>query len=395
MKKKFKIMSLTMTALSSGALLAACSSSSSTSSNTASGVKLPAARVTSLNSNSPAWKSDANHTKTLTWFVDQAWWNTNMGSDLVTKQIEKDLNLKINFVIGDDTKLNTYFASGKLPDIVTMANGAPTSQLRQTANTWALPLQTLASKYDPYWNKIAASQTMDWYKLSNGLTYGYPNYSNTQSDYKSGSIKPEEGFVIQKSIYEALGKPKMDTPADFVKVESEIHQKYPSLTTLGFTDLQTTVQDLIGVPYYQNGKYYDRNTDTDYIKWLGAIRQVHQAGGISDNDFTQAANNNLTSGLSTGKYATAIVGSAINNAAPLQTWDAAHPDNPYIVVTGVASTEGRKPALSQAGISGWLVNYITKDCKDPESAMEVFTYLQSEYGQMLVNYGIKGQTYRE
>jgi len=379
-----------------GLSLAACSSSSSGSSNVTgglpSGVSLPAARVKSLSSSSPAWKADTGHAKTLTWFVDQTWWNTNFGSDLVTKTIEKDLNVKINFVVGDDTKLATYFASGQLPDLIT--NDSMTNQAAQTASKWALPLQTLANKYDPYFNTVAASQTMDWYKMSNGYTYGYPNYSNTSADYKSGKIMPETGFVIRKDIYDALGKPDMSTPDKFVAVMKEIKAKYPNLITFGFSDAAQKLQDMLGVPYYQNGKWVDRTEDPDYLKWLDAFRQVHAFGGISDDQFNTSSNTTAQN-ISSGKYAAYFEGQAINDSASFQQLLANHPDEQYTAVTAIKSTEGRKPVLSQAGISGWLSTYITKDCKDPEAAIELESFLLSDEGQMLVNYGVKGQTYTQ
>ncbi|MEG2708381.1 MAG: sugar ABC transporter substrate-binding protein, partial [Vagococcus sp.] len=46
------------------------------------------------------------------------------------------------------------------------------------------------------------------------------------------------------------------------------------------------------------------------------------------------------------------------------------------------------------GISGWLVNYISKDAKDPAKATQLFTYLISEEGQMLTKFGVEGETYK-
>ncbi len=134
--KKSKMIGIAAVSLSAGLLLAACSSSNASGSSDSSGgvpsgVKLPAARVKATSS-APAWKQDTKKAKTLTWFVDQTWWNVNWGQDAVTKQIEKELNIKINFVVGDDTKLNTYFAGGNLPDIITndsMTNQAAKQQI--------------------------------------------------------------------------------------------------------------------------------------------------------------------------------------------------------------------------------------------------------------------------
>jgi putative aldouronate transport system substrate-binding protein len=50
--------------------------------------------------------------------------------------------------------------------------------------------------------------------------------------------------------------------------------------------------------------------------------------------------------------------------------------------------------LNQTGISGWLVNHISKSAKDPAKATQLFTYLISEEGQMLTKFGVEGETYK-
>ena len=40
-----------------------------------------------------------------------------------------------------------------------------------------------------------------------------------------------------------------------------------------------------------------------------------------------------------------------------------------------------------------MVSYITKSCSDPAKAIQIFTYLLSEEGQILTTYGIEGVTY--
>ena len=135
----------------------------------------------------PAWKLDKKEEATeLTWYVNADWWNTDFGKDVVTKKIKEDLNINIKFITGDDTKLNTFFAGGDMPDLITTFDS--NSPVVQKAATWALPLNDLAEKYDPHFNKVAAQDTLNWFQLKDGKTYGYPNYSNTQADYDSGNI---------------------------------------------------------------------------------------------------------------------------------------------------------------------------------------------------------------
>lgn len=68
-------------------------------------------------------------------------------------------------------------------------------------------------------------------------------------------------------------------------------------------------------------------------------------------------------------------------------------DTRYIAIDGPASTSGRKPTLNQTGISGWLINYITKDAVDPAKVTQLFTYLIDEPGQILTKFGVEGVTY--
>ena len=351
--------------------------------------------------NTPAWKLDTKKEATkLTWYVNADWWNTEFGKDMVTKKVKEDLNVDIKFITGDDTKLNTYFAGGDMPDIVTIFDS--NSQVARKANSWALPLQDLAKKYDPYFNKVARQETLNWYKLSDGKSYGYPDYYNTQQDFDSGDIFARDAFIIRKDVYEAIGKPDFTTPEGFVAGMKKIKAQFPDLIPFGFNDfakdgssngsMDSVVQDMLGVPYTKDGKYYDRNLDSDYIKWVKAFRQVHQDGNISDDTFTDDGDK-FKEKLQTGKYGAVMIGSFVNQGIPLQTFKAANPDSEYIAIDGIQSTQGNKATLTQAGISGWMINYIGKNCKDPAKAMQVFTYLLSDEGEMLTNFGIEGQTY--
>lgn len=164
------------------------------------------------------------------------WWNTDFGKDVVTKKIKEDLNINIKFITGDDTKLNTFFAGGDMPDLLTIFDS--NSPVVQKAATWALPLNELAEKYDPYFNKVAAADTLNWFQLKDGKTYGYPNYSNTQADYDSGNIPAKTAFVIRKDVYETLGSPDFGTPEAFRKSMSEIKAKFPDMIPFGFNAIE-------------------------------------------------------------------------------------------------------------------------------------------------------------
>ncbi|RLQ94023.1 type 2 periplasmic-binding domain-containing protein [Falsibacillus albus] len=346
-----------------------------------------------LDKNTPAWKLDkTKKTTTLTWYVNADWWNTDYGHDFVTKQIKKDLNLDIKFITGDDTKLNALFSSGQIPDIISIFDA--NSQMAQKANTWALPLDDLAKKYDPYFNKVASKETMDWHKLSDGKTYGYSNYSNTKADYDSGIIPSTTAFVIRKDVYDAIGKPEMKTPEQFVSAMEKIKTQFPKLIPFGPGEaFGEILQDYIGVPLQtDSGEFYNRNLDEDYLTWIKTFNTVYRNGGISDDSFADD-DTALSDKIKSGKYASMLISGIPQKGSDLQTFMTSNPGKEYIAVDGPQSTVGHEPTLSQSGITGWMMNYITKKCKNPAKAMQLFTYLLSEKGETLTTFGIEGQTY--
>lgn len=348
----------------------------------------------------PAWQLDKkSETTELTWYVNADWWNTDFGKDVVTKKIKEDLNVDIKFITGDDTKLNTFFAGGDMPDLLTIFDS--NSPVVQKAATWAQPLNKLAEKYDPYFTKVAAADTLNWFQSKDGNTYGYPNYSNTQADYDSGNIPAKTAFVIRKDVYEALGSPDFGTPEAFQKTMNEIKSKFPDMIPFGFNavgegtgSLGDTLQDFLGVPLEtEDGKFYNRNLDEDYLTWLRTLNAVYRDGAISDDSFADDGTG-FEEKVKSGKYATMLLDGTPQQGGNLQIFMSANPGKEYMAVDGPQSTVGHQPTLNQSGITGWMISYITKNCKDPAKAIQIFTYLLSEEGQKLMNYGIEGVTYK-
>lgn len=375
--------------------LAACGIDNSYTSHTVAQLPAPAY---SPSPDKPAWQIDGRKDNKLLWYVNADWWNKSFGKDMVTRQIKKDLNVDIEFVTGDDSKLNTYFAGGDLPDLITVLDA--NSRVVKAAKNWAYPLDDLADKYDPYFHKVTAKQTMDWYRQDDEKTYGYPSYSNTEKDYGDGTVHASSGFIIRKDVLAAIGKQDFTTPEGFLAGMRAIKEKFPDLIPFGFNEfngtnssLDVTLQNTLGVPTTKAGhRFYDRREDKDYLTWLDTFRRLHAAGGISDDSFADDGDA-FNEKIQSGKYASIFMASVVNHGLWLQTWATAHPDSQYVAIDGLRSTQGRKPILTDTGLSGWTINFISKGCRNPSKAIQVFTYLLSDYGQMLVNYGFEGKTY--
>ncbi|WP_440897617.1 sugar ABC transporter substrate-binding protein [Amphibacillus sp. Q70] len=353
-----------------------------------------------LDPDTPAWELDQREETTeLTWYVNADWWNDDWGNDTVTQQMEKDLNVKINFIKGDDTNLNTMFASEDMADIVTIFDA--NSQVAEQADSWAYSLNDLADQYDPHWYQVAAEDTMNWFQLDDGKTYGYPNYSNSSEDYDNDMIPAGTAFLIRKDIYEAIGEPSLGTPEEFRSAMQSINENYPDVIPFGFNALEEgtgslggAFQDFLGVPITtDDGEFYDRNLDEDYLTWLRTLREVRSDGNISDDSFADDGTA-FEEKVKSGQYATIMAEGTAQMGGFLQAWYSENPDAQYIAIDGPQSTVGEEPKLNQSGVSGWMINYISQSASDPAKAMQIFTYLQSEYGGMLTTYGIEGETFQ-
>jgi putative aldouronate transport system substrate-binding protein len=399
LKKKVNMKKITaktmITFFLCSSVLTGCGADNAASSATSG--NLDDARYT-IDENTPAWKLDTQENTKLTWYVNAEWWNTDYGNDTVTKKIKEDLKLDIEFKSGDDTKLNTYFAGDEMPDIITIFGGNSSTALK--ANSWALSLQDLADKYDPYFYKVAKDQSISWYKLSDGKTYGYPSFSNTQEDYDSGLIPGNDAFIIREDIYTAIGEPEMSTPDEFLSALKMIKEKYPDITPFGFRgfgdngdtgSLGKTLQDYLGVDIStEDNTFYNRNLDEDYLSWIKVINEAYKLGLISEDNFSDD-NTIFEEKVASGKYATMLISGTAQLASTLQKNITQDSSKKYIAVDGPSTS--KEAALTQTGLSGWSVTYISKSCKDPQKAIQLFTYLLDEPGQFLCNYGIEGETY--
>ncbi len=351
-----------------------------------------------LDAKTPAWKLDKKkETTDITWYINADWKTLPFGEDATTKKIKDDLNINIKFISGDDAKLNALISSGDLPDIVTLMD--KNSQAAKKADTWAYSLNELADKYDPYLKSVVTEDTFNWFALKDGKTYGYPNYSNTQADYDKNIIPANDAFVIRQDVYAKLGKPSISSPADFQKVMKDIKKEFPELVPFGFTPVkeeggpfERILQDFIGVPLEtKSGEFYDRNMDPEYKEWLQTINHVYQDGNITDDSFTDDGPT-YEDKIKNGKYA--VVFSKGFNGTVGQFQDFKNKgESEYIAIDGPASTSGREIMLNQTGISGWLVNHISKNAKDPAKVTQLFTYLISDEGQILTKFGVEGETF--
>ncbi len=356
-----------------------------------------------LDETKPAWTLDTKEEMTkLTWFIENDGFNDNSwGEDIVTQKIQDDLKIEVEIIPGDEQALNTYVSSGEIPDIVSLYDGGK-SNVSEKADVWALPLNVLADKYDPYFYKVTSEDTLNWYTFDDGNVYGYASFSNTEEDLKSGAIPSHNAFVVRDDVLEAIPDLDFTTPESFQESLDKINEEFPDLTPLGFGEMKDhlgalggTLQDFIGVPWVdEDNHYYDRNMDEEYLKWIDVLREVHDKNYISDDVFADDYDTVLDK-IKTGEYAAMLVSGTHAYQPSFQGLMDNQPEAAYSAVDAFQSDIYDGPALSQGGLSGHTTSYISKDNTDPIKSIQFFTYMISEEGQVAVNFGVEGESYYE
>lgn len=402
--KTTKMLKLFGVVCASVLLLAACGNNEKKDKKAT--VDLPEARF-SPDEKIPSWQKDTNHPSKLTWYVNFDWYaQPGWGKDIVTKKIKEDMNIEVEFVSGNDENLNTMLASGDLPDIMTFDKNIKAAQ---EAEKFAIPLNTLAEKYDPYFLKEATKpESVKWFTQEDGNLYGYPSFSTTVADYEKGNVQTDQVFIVRKDIYEKLGKPDMSTPEGFLEALKKAKELQPTsddgapLVPFGVTALDIanggdgalggTLQDFLNIPVLNGDEWNDRDADKDYQKWLETFRQAYNDGYITNDQFSDN-DNTMKEKLAQGRYFAYLHSNTKGLNEFMSNNNARNPEQTYIAIDGPKNSKGEESTFSGGAIGGWTQTFITKDCKDPQKAIELLTYLASQYGTMVTTFGVEGETY--
>lgn len=346
-------------------------------------------------------------TITMDWYVNYSWFVTDWGENMVSKKITEETGIDVNFItpMGNETnKLNTLIDSNTLPDIVTIGWWEPQIQ-EMIDNDLVYPLNELADMYDTSFYDVTDKQVRDWYTLSDGNIYGYPNSSYTPEDVENNDkIAPNQTFLVRKDIYEAIGSPDMSTPEGFYNAVVAAAAMFPDVddkplipvgahefNSDGCVSFDQYLQNFLAVPYEQDGQKYDRYTDPEYITWLKMFRQLASEGYLA-NDIFVDQRTQTSEKIEEGRYFCMLY-QRTDIADQEKILYAKDKNKIYIAVNGPRNSNGDDPVLPVNGISGWTLTFISKNCKNPERAIKFIDYLMSEEGQKLTYLGIEGETY--
>lgn len=343
----------------------------------------------------------------LDWYINFSWYNTPWGGNAVSEAITEKTGVDIRFISPDGNEsvtLDALIAGDKLPDLVTLGWWEP--QLNEIIGAdMAYALNELADQYDAYFWQVAKEDLLNWYTQDDGNVYCYPNSAYAPSDYEGdNNIASNQTFLVRKDIYEALGCPDMSTPEGFAGAVRQAAELFPEVngeplipigahefTNHGCDSFDIFLQNFLAVPYEKDGEFYDRYTDPEYKQWLLMFRQLGEEGLLSSDIFIDKRAQ-MEEKIASGRYFCMLY-QRTDMAEQQRILLANDPDKVYIAVNGPRNSNGDPHTLPGTSINGWTVTLISKNCSDPEKAIQLISFLISEEGQKLIMLGVEGEHY--
>lgn len=355
----------------------------------------------------PAWQKYAGEPISFDWYINYSWFAADWGENIVSRKITEETGISLRFITpggNESEKLNALIAADSLPDFITLGWWEP--QINEMIDRdMVYALNALADEYDPYFYQVSDADAVSWYTQEDGNIYSYPNSSYSAKDLEEhDNIGSNQTFLVRKDIYEAIGSPDMTTPEGFQAAVEKAYEMFPTVdgealipvgahvfNDQGNVSFDKYLMNFLAVPFEENGRFYDRYTNEDYITWLKMFRRLGEKGLLA-NDIFIDQRTQMEEKMAKGRYFCMIYQSTDMVTQQKELY-VNYPDRIYLAVDGPKNAAGDDHTLTTTGINGWTVTLISKNCENPERAIVFLDYLLSEQGQLRICLGVEGETF--
>ncbi|MEK4111540.1 putative aldouronate transport system substrate-binding protein [Paenibacillus sp. DS2363] len=374
------------------ALLAGCSQNSSSSAPSATG-------------------DDENSLVTFSYYMfspgkkDVLASETTIGKAL---QEQTGVDWKMEYLVGDSaTKAGVMIASGDYPDVIS-SSGEMSKLLDAGAY---IPLDDLIEEYGPNIKRVYGPYFDKMKNAEDGKIYALP-YTANQGEYSGSPNVGGGAFWIQRSVLKEFDYPKITTLDEYFDLIQDYKEKHPTVDgadTIGFVSLagvannfftlQNPAMHLAGYPN-DGSVMVDMTTHEAKVvagtdaqkKWIQKLNEINAQGMLDPESFTMNKDQylaKLTSGRVLGYFNYGWqVGDASKNLLSAGIDEKRYAPLPIVFDEGIKDQYVDPPGFVNNYATGISVN-----AKDPVRIIKYFDNLLKEENQVLVQWGIKDETY--
>ncbi|MEZ0537364.1 extracellular solute-binding protein [Caldicellulosiruptoraceae bacterium PP1] len=363
----------------------------------------------------PYWEW-GNSPKKLDWFVNYGWYNVKWDSEhtmmhnLIKQKTGIDLKIMTPATDSND-KINAMIAADDLPDMISGAAGsAPLENLKSSNKVW--DLTELIRKYCPKAfseSVIPPSMPRNMADRKDGKWYEYPTGYEAPENLKKNGVKPWSNAIIV-ARQDFMKKLNINPQTDF-KTQDKMIATLKKFKNANITYKGVKVTPLLvgpeggaweafgwmadtffAIPSEDNkGNLIDTRTHPKKLEAILFGRKLYAEGLIPKENFT------FQRKQIEEKLASGTVFAFMGNKSDYQgaMWTAYQQDKnaKYIAAEPVRSKDGKDPAYTYGIGHGWAVTLISKKSKDPATAIRFITWMYSDEGAILQEFGVENKTF--
>ena len=331
-------------------------------------------------------------------------WN-GWGTDPVTQRFTELTGVSLNVMTAtttDNSQLNGMIASGDLPDFVMYETGSP---IRSTLwkQDYLYPLNELMDEYAPDFWDILPKDMDKIYQESDGNFYMFVRYYSDVDRIAKlpGTLNTNSGFTMNVDVYEEMGSPEIKTLEQYHEYLMQVKTTHPEFTYLAYDHFHESPGDNVNMAQLINRAFGGTHAksiasddtvhlnfrDESYQKAVVYISSLYRDGLFNPENFTITSDETYESIVRNGQMFSSW-GNPFKAYQFNERVDG--PQLPFSPPTDDGITMTLNSVITSIGGLGVS---ITRNCKDPERAIQFFEFYMSDEGQMLMYHGIEGKDY--
>jgi putative aldouronate transport system substrate-binding protein len=346
---------------------------------------------------------------TFTHYFNYDWWGLKpWAEDEVSKYLKEKFNVTVEFQKPDSdpqAKLNIMISSGDLPDSIMMDRGTDNIKLAQLG--LLQPLEPFMEKNPNLANNVL-KETRELLKID-GKLYAIPNWSRAAA---SGG---NNAWVYNDRLYKAAGSPKLEAFEDLYnyakKIKTEIPKNKEGLPTIPVIFDSTADGHFVGAAFYRsfggvangwytaiNGNYQLIFRDPVFKEATMEVNKWWREGLMAETQFTDTGDQILEK-IVAGRTALMYYDQSRDESNKFRRiLKETFPDDSYEMVQPFPYPPAKglpkeKIYADFQSTIGWNVTCITKNAKNPQRIFDLWTYLLTKEGSMVMMYGPKGHNW--
>ena len=347
----------------------------------------------------PAEEAAASDAVELDLYLDFTWFPVDSWTGIIPETLTA--NGGVHFDVtrsADDSQLGLMIASGELPDVIFTSNEI--DRLCDSNLCWSY--DELIAQYGVDWeptaDRIGIAKTHNVDPEDDHYYTIIQNYTTTEEwSEVQGATPTLSCLYYRKDIWEELGSPAMNTMEDIANVCKMVKEKYPDMIPISagnpswrlgaFRDYISGGNEYL---YAEDGSVQYRDVTEGFYDYLKYVNGLYREGLITEENLAITVEDDAKQQALSGKCF-------------IYEW-CARPTHMAQMNTSTKEIVGENAEWAAIPIpedsaeitranTGWAGVFISKNCKDPEAAIKMIAYMNSEEGRRIALWGREGIEY--